>query len=422
MKLDSNGVIKTYVTLTLLSTFASSFIWGVNTLFLLSAGLSITEAFAANAFFTAGQVLFEVPTGLVADTRGRRLSYLLGTVTLFLATLGYLFLWSIHAPFWMWAVSSATLGLGFTFFSGATEAWLVDALKATKYPKSLEHAFGMGQVAGGIAMLTGTVFGGVVAQYTSLAVPYILRIVMLGITFIVAFILMHDIGFKPRRSTSVMKEVKQTLSLSLDYGIKRPATRWLMLAAPISAGLGFYAFYAMQPYLLELYGNPKAYAVAGAAAAIVAGAQIVGGILAPRIRTIFAKRSSFLIIGTILSAASLVAIGLLPTFWIAIFFLVLWAIIFASIAPIRQALFNDLIPSQQRATVLSSDNLLASAGGVVIQPALGQVAEVHGYGSSYVVGGILQLLVLPFLFLLRRTHAPADTVTKTVPEVPLTPQ
>ena len=64
-------ILKTYIALTLLSTFAASFIWGVNTLFLLDAGLTITEAFAANAFFTAGMVLFEVPTGVIADTAGR---------------------------------------------------------------------------------------------------------------------------------------------------------------------------------------------------------------------------------------------------------------------------------------------------------------------------------------------------------------
>ena len=70
-----------YLVLTLLHTLAASLIWGINTLFLLDAGLSNTEAFTANAFFTAGLVLFEIPTGIVADTRGRRTSYLLGTVT-----------------------------------------------------------------------------------------------------------------------------------------------------------------------------------------------------------------------------------------------------------------------------------------------------------------------------------------------------
>src|SRR4026209_412802 len=97
-------IVKTYISLTLLSTFASSFIWGINTLFLLDAGLTITEAFTANAFFTAGQVIFEIPTGIVADTRGRRTSFLLGTATLFATTIAYLWLWEIKGPFWAWAI------------------------------------------------------------------------------------------------------------------------------------------------------------------------------------------------------------------------------------------------------------------------------------------------------------------------------
>ena len=122
------AVQRTYLLLTLGNTLAASFIWGINTIFLLDAGLSNLEAFAANAFFTAGMVLFEVPTGIVADTVGRRASYLLGTITLTVTTLLYVWLWEIHAAFWLWALASLGLGLGFTFFSGAVEAWLVDAL------------------------------------------------------------------------------------------------------------------------------------------------------------------------------------------------------------------------------------------------------------------------------------------------------
>src|SRR3989454_4689986 len=92
------GVLRTYVTLTLLTTLAASFIWGINTLFLLDAGLSNTEAFAANAFFAVGQVIFEIPTGVIADTRGRRFSFLLGAATLLASTLLYLVMWQLHAP------------------------------------------------------------------------------------------------------------------------------------------------------------------------------------------------------------------------------------------------------------------------------------------------------------------------------------
>ena len=142
-------------------------------------GLSNLEAFAANAFFTAGMVLFEVPTGIVADTVGRRASYLLGTVTLTASTLLYVLLWQVEAPFWQWALVSMLLGLGFTFFSGAVEAWLVDALTATGFKGELEAVFGRGQMVTGAAMLTGSVAGGFVAQQTSLGVPFVLRGVIL---------------------------------------------------------------------------------------------------------------------------------------------------------------------------------------------------------------------------------------------------
>src|SRR5213083_1089034 len=157
---------RTYLTLLLGNTLAASFIWGINTLFLLDAGLNNLEAFAANAFFTAGMVLFEIPTGIVADTWGRRVSYLLGTTTLAGATLVYYLLWAMKAPFWQWAVVSMLLGLGFTFFSGAVEAWLVDALTATGFTGEMESVFGRGQIVTGVGMLTGSVAGGYIAQVT----------------------------------------------------------------------------------------------------------------------------------------------------------------------------------------------------------------------------------------------------------------
>jgi hypothetical protein len=76
--------------------------------------------------------------------------------------------------------------------------------------------------------------------------------------------------------------------------------------------------------------------------------------------------------------------------------------------PVRQAYLNGLIPSAQRATVLSFDNLLASGGGVVIQPALGRSADAWGYGPSYLLGAGIQVLVVPFILRARREHAASD--------------
>ena len=145
-------------------------------------------------------VLFEVPTGVIADTWGRRASYLLGTVTLAASTLLYYLMWQQHAAFWAWAVVSVLIGLGFTFFSGAVEAWLIDALRASEYDGPLETVLGRGQMVTGVAMLGGSVLGGVVAQVTSLGVPFLMRVGVLLAMFIVAFRMMHDVGFTPAPS------------------------------------------------------------------------------------------------------------------------------------------------------------------------------------------------------------------------------
>src|SRR5688572_6491256 len=189
-------------------------------------------------------MLFEVPTGVVADSRGRRTSYLLGTITLAATTVIYLVMWQTRAPFWGWAVTSIFLGLGFTFFSGAVQAWLVDALTDTGYFRengTLETVLARGEIVEGVAMLCGSVAGGVIAQATNLGVPYIIRSAILGATFFVAWTMMRDQGFTPARGSSVLEEVKTVVRGAIDHGLKNPPVRWLMLAAPFTDGVSIYA-------------------------------------------------------------------------------------------------------------------------------------------------------------------------------------
>jgi hypothetical protein len=95
----------------------------------------------------------------------------------------------------------------------------------------------------------------------------------------------------------------------------------------------------------------------------VAGSQILGGYAAPRIRALFDKRTTS-ILGAIASATILGCCARRLFYW-------RWRCrrlgLFAADMPIRQAYLNDMILSQQRATVLSFDSM--ARGGVVIQPA-----------------------------------------------------
>jgi MFS family permease len=210
--------------------------------------------------------------------------------------------------------------------------------------------------------------------------------------------------------------MRQIAANSIDYGWRVPAVKWLMVEALFTGGVGIYGFYALQPYLLELYGDPEAYQIAGLAAAIVAGAQILGGFAAPRIRGLFHRRTTALLLMAVASTVSLVLIGTIQSFWPVIAATVVWGLLFSATLPIRQTYINGMIPSRQRATILSFDSMMASTGGVWAQPVLGRAADAYGYATSYVFSAGIAAFAVPFLALSRRQNNPADVLDVTEAE------
>jgi predicted MFS family arabinose efflux permease len=275
--------------------------------------------------------------------------------------------------------------------------------------------FAKGQVVAGVAMLSGSVAGGFIAQATDLGVPYIIRSALLAVTLVAGALFMHDLGFTPSHDRRPGDEVKRVLRQSIAGGLGNRPVRWLMLEAPFTGGVAIFAGYVAQPYLLELYGDETAFGIAGLAAAIIAAAQIVGGLTVPAIRRIVRRRTHALIGAVAVSVAVLALLGLTSTFWFALVLLVIWALAFSATLPLRQAYINGLIPSEQRATILSFDSLMASVGGVVAQPALGRVADVSGYGASYLGSAVVTAVALPFVILARRENAPSDPIVHDEP-------
>jgi MFS family permease len=104
-------------------------------------------------------------------------------------------------------------------------------------------------------------------------------------------------------------------------------------------------------------------------------------------------------------------------FWVAIGLLTLLSVVGSLSSPMQQAYMNACIPSEQRATVLSFNSLMGSAGGVVAQPALGRVADVLSFGTAYVVAGLVYAIRLPFIVAVRRMGLRADTDTRVEPTI-----
>jgi MFS family permease len=202
--------------------------------------------------------------------------------------------------------------------------------------------------------------------------------------FVVAYRLMFDIGFTPEKGGRVTSEMRKVASASIEYGWRVPAVKWLMVESLAVGGVGIYAFYALQPYLLELYGDPQAYQVAGLVAAIIAGAQILGGIAAPKIRRRFDRRTSALIMIAVLNVVTLALIGLIENFWAVLAFIVVWGLLFAAAMPIRQS-YERLIRGSGRPFSRSTRSC-GSTGGVWAPAGARTGGRRGGYAPSYVIG------------------------------------
>ena len=347
-----------------LYTLAASLIWAVNTLFLLDAGLDIGEVFVANAFFSVGMVVFEIPTGVVADTLGRRVSYLLSVAVLGATTVLYLVAAQMESTVIVFSAISLLMGLGFTFFSGALEAWLVDALRSIGADDNLDSVFARGQQVNGAAMFIGTITGGFLGQI-DLAVPFIVRSGLLVIVFFVAAGLMVETGFEPTslRLADLPREMRRVAAVGVNHGWNQPGLRLLMLAGSARAIFFGWAFYASQPYFLELLERDAVWVV-GLVTAGLSLATIVGNQIVTTVSKRCSRRSTMLIGASAVSTVAGITIGLTSSFTVAVASLLVVAGAMGVIAPVRQAYLHQVTSSDHRATVVSFDAMVVSVGGV----------------------------------------------------------
>jgi MFS family permease len=390
-------VVNVYVISAALGTLAASLIWGVTTLYQMASGLNIFQVMLVNTAWTFGMIVFEVPTGVIADTIGRKASYLLSIFILLVSTLVYVAAGMYHWGMAGFMLGSVMLALGWTFQTGAVDAWLVDALDHVGWEGPKDTVFAKGGIATSASMLVGTMLGGFLGQ-VNLAWPFIARSAILAVCFAFIAIWMKDWGFHPRplKASTFGAEARRIMRGGVTYGWRHPVVRVLLFQSLLASVFFAYGFYSLQPYLLQLLGQNLVWVAAtvtalGSAGSIL-GNMLVGPIMAGGRRRpgrVLAAMGVLFATAIFLSAVvgfvwagrpGPVPLVLVSALWI------LGSITWGVEGPVRQSFINAHIPSPQRATVLSFDALFGDAGGSVGQPALGYVSQVYSIPVAWVAG------------------------------------
>ncbi len=403
--MTGRDVVRTYLGITGLFNLAMSLIWGIDTLFKLQAGMDILQVMLINAAFTLGMMVFEIPTGVVADTVGRRISLLCCLATLFVSTLLYVTIAWQGWGFWPFMWASAFLGLGYTFYTGAVDAWLVDALKATGSTEPLEPVFAKGQMMFGAAMVVGTVGGGLLGQ-VNLSLPYLARAAAIVPLFALAWFRMRDLGYTPRALTlaRVPGEMRRMFLEGMRYGLSHRVVRPVMLASLVNMSFLIFGFYSWQRYFLDLLGRELVW-VSGVIAALLALSTIAGNALVGPLAARGVSRPRILTLSVAVQAAMIVACGALglvaqgkagvQSFVAVVGLYLVYGVALGVSMPVKQGFLNDHIPSAQRATIISLDSFFANLGGVAGQSGWGYLARTRSIAEAWVYAGAALLIGVP---------------------------
>jgi DHA3 family tetracycline resistance protein-like MFS transporter len=398
-----------YTALEFSSSLIFSLIFTVNMVYQVTVvGLSPLQLVLVGTILETAVFLFEIPTGVLADVRSRKLSVVIGYVVM---GTGFLLEGSVPA-FWAVALSQVVWGLGYTFTSGATQAWIADEVGE----KQSGDAFLRGSQAariGGLAAIPISVWIGTVG----VALPIILGGTLMILLAVFLNLAMSEEGFAPtpagdRTTWGMMKKTVQDAR----QVVKRRPLLLILLGIGLFYGLyseGFDRLWTphildILPTELEVSLEPVFFfgMIRGVLLLISIGAteivrrRIDTGSPAPLARV--------LTLNAVLIIIGLAGFGLTRDVWVAL--ALFWLVgAFRSIHwPLFTAWFNQRIDDPQvRATMLSMTSQVDAIGQIAGGPAVGAIGN-HSIRAALVVSAITLSPVLPLYAAVMRRHQATD--------------
>jgi DHA3 family tetracycline resistance protein-like MFS transporter len=363
--------------------------------------LTPLELVLVGSALEATVLAFEVPTGLVADGISRRLSILVG-----LALTGLSFLIQGWLPAFGWiVVSQVVWGIGYTFTSGATTAWLVDEVGQVQAEPLFLRETRLSSLAAIGAIPVAVAIGS-----HHLALPLLISGGLFLLLALTLALRMPEAGFRPKRSTSVSVRqlMVRTLTESARLVARHPDLRLLFGVALLTGAASEGFDRLMTPHWIRDVGFP---ALAGLEpVAWLAGINLLGLLLAAagarwlehrldRSRT--NQLAMLLATLTALTAAGSLAFGLAKGFGLALVGTVGVRVCRALSVPLVQIWLNRTVPSELRATVLSMEGQMDAIGQVAGGPVIGWVGSTVSI-SAALLGSAGALLPAAGLYLGRR--------------------
>ena len=355
-------------------------------------GMSLTDVMVLQALFGASVVVFEFPSGYMADRVGYRRSLLLGTA---LGMVGWL-LYTQGVTFGAIVLAEIVLGAGHAFMSGADRALLWSSLEVAGRQDEYRRWDGRARAAGQAGeALSAAVGGWLYAWWPRL--PFWLQVPTAGFAFATAAAISEPARARAPLRGSHLENAWRIIRFTLWHHRRLRATLALTVALGLSS---FVMVWLIQPYM-QSRGIPP-----GWFGPLWAGAHlwlVVVSLGSARVAATLGARA------TLVGCALLVPLGYAGLAWSASAWGVVFYLCFMTLrglqGPILASVMQADAPDEDRASVLSLAALLFRMAFVVVGPPIGALVDHLGLGLALVVLAVgFTVLVVAALAAFIRAH------------------
>ena len=375
------------------SILQSSFalIWIYWIIFLMDQGFSFVIIGIALAVNGLCMTLLEVPTGALADAFGRKASTILGFVGF---AAGMLIIPSITDPVLLIMVFAAW-GLPITFISGAAEAWVVDNLKAVDREDLIDDFFAKDQSINMLGFIFASILAALVVKYWGMdMIWYISGISMLAT---IPVLMAQKEYFVPEKLDlkGTMKQAGQNIKEGARFSISEKQVLYLLIAILFIAIGSEFAMILRQPYMEDMGISREFFGyIAAIGSAICVGTPFLAKAIGQKTK----NKNHYLAIHTLIFAAVMIAIIFVNLAWLAALVLIILSLRWSMFGPVFEPYFQNILPTEIRATMGSFRNMVFAAGLLIGDVILSLFTDTMGSGNMLVLGGLITLPAILYFF------------------------
>lgn len=385
-----------YVYNFLLQLNITSAIW---VLYLSFKGMSLIEIGILEAIYHITGVLFELPTGVIADLYGKKFSVVTGRIVSVISCILMITSNSFLGFALAFVLSSASMNLN----SGAGEALIYDSLKSLgeeeNYKKILGNLAFLMSLGQGMAVL----LGGVLAD-----IKFLYAYIFGTVIQIAALMAAYNFNEPPINKSFEEKQKDNSILTQLITSVRvlkmRKVVLYLILFSSLIGSLQTTVFFYSQQYFSDMSYSKTAIAIICALSSFI---EAISSKYAYKLENLLKLKGTLISI-SLINIFSLMGMALIKD--LSVVFFLLTSITGGLAFTIFSDYINSRIPSEYRATILSFDSLCFSAFMISVFPIFGILAEKNGFSITFGIIALLYIPAMTFLMLKLKKHKNKENI------------